>query len=94
MAIHARDISPEIGYENMKTVASIRDDGVMRLAEKAFMEGQSPDMVKAKYTPRKRPGGDVLDELMKERSRIERSIERLTRELLKIEEKINEAAGR
>ena len=94
MSIHARDINPEIGYENMKTVASIRDDGVMRLAEKAFMEGHSPDMVKAKFKPRINTAGDTLDKLLGDRARIEKSIERLTRELLRIEEKINQVSGR
>ena len=87
--IHNRDINPEIGYENMKMVASIRDENVRELAETAFLEGKSPDMVRAEFRIREK-SEDKLDYLLNEKERIEKSIERLTFQLAKIDRQINE----
>ncbi|OHD70210.1 MAG: hypothetical protein A2W19_05145 [Spirochaetes bacterium RBG_16_49_21] len=89
MKIHSFDIRPDIGYENMKTVASIRDDEIRSRAEEAFAQGKTSDMVKAEFIARNRPD-QTLDVLVQERDRIERSIDTLSRKLAKIEKKINE----
>ena len=87
--IHNRDINPEIGYENMKMVASIRNDSDRELVEKAFLEGKSPDMVRAEFRVKEKPD-DKLDYLLSEKERIEKSIERLSVQLARIEKQINE----
>jgi hypothetical protein len=87
--IHNRDINPEIGYENMKTVANIRNDSDRELAETAFLEGKSPDMVRAEFRVKGKPD-DTLDYLLSEKERIEKSIERLNLQLARIEKQINE----
>ncbi len=92
MSIFSRDIDTGIGFENMKTVASIKDDDRMMMAQKSFLNGHSPDMVKAEFMGRKKHD-DSLEKLLSERTRIERSIERLTGELLKIEMKISGISG-
>ncbi len=89
MKISSMNINPKIGYENMKTVASIRDDAARGRAEEAFAEGMSPDMVKAEFAPRAK-SDNSLGILMEERDRIERSIDTLTKKLAKIERRINE----
>jgi hypothetical protein len=89
MKIHSMDISPKIGYENMKTVACIRDDSARAQAEEAFANGMTPDMVKAEYASRNKSDG-TLTVLLEERDRVERSIDNLTKKLAKIERKINE----
>lgn len=85
--IHSKDINPDIGYENMKIVARVNDSEEMRRAEKAFLKGDSPDMVVQKYISRKTPE-DLLESLIDEKLRTEKSIERLKRKLVNIEEKI------
>jgi hypothetical protein len=49
MRVAGLDVDPSIGFENMKTVARIRDPGERKEAEKALREGQSPDMVKLRF---------------------------------------------
>lgn len=83
------DINPEIGFENMKTVASIKDRDIRGMAEKAFLEGKSPDMVKAEFTSRQQPD-DVLTFLLMERDRLERSLEHVSLKLAKIDQRIEE----
>lgn len=87
--IRSMNIDPRIGYENMKTVAGIRDEAARALAADAFAEGKSPDMVRAEFMARKKPEG-TLAILMEERDKIERSIDTLTRKLAKIERRIND----
>jgi len=89
MKTETLNINPEIGYENMKTVASIKDEGIRQLAEAAFVEGQSPDMVKAKFTARKQPD-DKMEYLLTERDRLEKSLETITVKLAKIEIEIDD----
>ena len=84
---HNLDINPEIGYENMKTVASVRDDGVRQLVQEAFLEGQSPDMVKAKFAVKSRPD-DKVEYLVKEKERLEKSLEAITVKLAKVEREL------
>lgn len=89
MKFSEKDIAPGIGYENMKTVARIRDDDARAGAIDAFMGGETPDMVKAEFLSRPRTD-DELGTLIKERDRIETSIGTLTRKLARIERRIRD----
>ena len=89
MNVFVKDVKPAIGFENMKTVARIKDDDIRSLAFDAFSEGKSPDMVKAAYCRNPGPDG-ALEALMKEKERIERGLDRLTTELVKVERRISE----
>jgi hypothetical protein len=89
MKIHAFNVSPDIGYENMKTVAGMKDAPARARAEEAFSEGKTSDMVKAETTARGRAEG-TLDMLVQERDRLARSIEQMAKKLAKVERKINE----
>ncbi len=89
MKFHTQDLNPEIGYENMKTVAAISDDDVRGLAQEAFLEGQSPDMVKEQFTSRELPDSR-LEWLKQERERLEKSIERISIKLANVEQQIND----
>ncbi|OHD64185.1 MAG: hypothetical protein A2176_00915 [Spirochaetes bacterium RBG_13_51_14] len=89
MKISSMNINPAIGYENMKTVAGIRDESRRVQAQEAFVEGMTPDMVRSEFNARKEPE-ETLGLLMEERERIGRSIETLTRKLTKIEQRIIE----
>jgi len=89
MRVSSMDISPQIGFENMKTVASIRDPGRRQMAEAAFLEGQTPDMVKAEFSPRIKKL-DTIGQLEAEKKRIEKNLETLTIRLADVERKIDE----
>ncbi len=83
------DIKPEMGYENMKTVAKIKDEGVRAGVETAFIENfYTPDMVKAELS-RKENFDSRLSFLEAERDRLEQSLEKLTVRLAKIERDID-----
>jgi hypothetical protein len=92
MKARTYDLDPRIGFENMRSLASIGDETRRNAAQTALMEGKSPDMVKALYGSRNKPGG-TREILMAEKGRIERTIERLTERLGQIEERL-EALGR
>lgn len=93
MRVSTFDVNPEIGFENMKTVASIRDDETRKQAEQAFIEGKSPDTIRAEFLSRKKPD-DALEFLVNEKDRIERSIDNLTVKLAQIERKIEDIKER
>jgi hypothetical protein len=87
--LNSFDINPEIGYENMKIVASIRDPEERGLAEEAFAAGKSPDMVKTMFncSPKNDPDNS-LDYLVQKKDRIVKNIERLQAELENVEKQI------
>ena len=87
--INSLDINPNIGYDNMRTVARIRDEDMRRKAERAFLEGKSPDMVKAEYACTQKKE-DTIERLEAEKKRIEKSLESLTIRLTMIERQIEE----
>jgi len=90
--IHSKDINPEIGYENMKMVANIREDTERERAEAAFLEGRTPDMVRAEFRVKEKPESKTdnkIDHLLHERDKIERTIEKLTVQLARIEQQIS-----
>ena len=80
------DINPELGYENMKTVASIKDDDIRADAQKALLQGDTVDMVKDRLKMPTEP--ESLDKLLNERKKIAQSIERLAIKLAEVEHQI------
>ncbi len=83
------DIKPEIGYENMKTVAKIKDEDARAGVETAFIENFfTPDMVKAEMG-RREQFDSRLSFLEAERERLEQSLEKLTARLAKVERDID-----
>ena len=86
------DINPKIGFENMKTVASIKDEDERKEAVQAFLSGQSPDMVKAQFTARQSDDEDMdpLEYLMAERDKLEKSVENILIKISKLDNKIDE----
>jgi hypothetical protein len=83
------DLNPEIGFENMKTVASIRDNGIRQKIEKEFLSGKSPDTIKMELKKTKEPP-DPLSALVKEKLTIEGRIEGLKARLNEVEKRIKD----
>lgn len=86
---HTLDLDPRVGFENMRTLAGIRDDRDRGRAQEELRAGHSPDMIKAKYGAR-RPARNARAALQEERERLEKSIERLRARLVEIEKRIAE----
>jgi hypothetical protein len=86
---HTYDISPKIGYENMATVAGIADPEKRKLAEEAFAGGKSPDRVKAMIRENpERADPEPRERLVKEKRRLERTIESLQEKLRTVEDRL------
>jgi len=90
MKAHTLDLDPRVGFENMRTLAAIRDDRERGQAQAELLDGRTPDMVKARYSERRAPP-DPREALVRERERLERMIERLRKRLREIEKRIREA---
>ncbi len=96
MRVYARDIDPEIGYENMKFVASIPDADQRAKATEAFKVGKSQELVREEFKtiqppPRKET---PLSRLTAERDRLNRTIKTLTQRLSELEKRIAEYEDR
>jgi hypothetical protein len=87
MKAHRQDLDPRVGFENMRQLTAIRDDGARAQAQAALLAGRTPDMVKAAYGARPKPK-DARTELEEERSRIRRTITRLQERLKEIERRL------
>jgi hypothetical protein len=93
MKVHSYDISPELGYANMATVAGIRGQDKRLEAQERFEAGESPDMVKIAMRPRSPHEVDPLGKLEKERTRIQRTIRSLEQKLEEVEARIDSLGG-
>jgi hypothetical protein len=89
MKSHTLDLDPRVGFENMRSLASLRDPAAREKAQEDLRAGHSPDMVKARYAAKK-ASKDPRQALIAERERIEKSIQRLRRQLKEIEKRLEE----
>jgi hypothetical protein len=87
MKAHRQDLDPRVGFENMRGLTAIRDDGDRAKAQAALLAGRTPDMVKAAYGSPPKPQ-DPRAELQEERSRIARTIKRLQERLREIDRRL------
>jgi hypothetical protein len=92
MKARTYDLDPRIGFENMRTLTGIRDEGRRAAAQEALISGKSPDMVKAGFPERKKPP-DARRALVEERKRIEKTIQRLRARLSEIEKRLGDLEG-
>lgn len=89
--VGAVEVNPSIGFENMKTVASIKKKDDRANVEQEFLQGgKSPssviEMMKQKSSQQK--GTDPKSKLEKEKSRLEKTIAQLTQRLEIVEESL------
>jgi hypothetical protein len=88
------DLNPQVGPDNMRFLAGIRNDNDRAAAEKALAGGKSPDMVKTAVRggpvlPVKAPREeDVKTRLEKEKTRLEHTIANLSRRLDEVEREL------
>lgn len=86
------DLNPEVGADNMRFLAGIRNGDDRKAAETALIKGKSPDTVKTavRHKPQEE---DPLLQLEREKSRLERTIESLSKRLEAIKKEIRESGG-
>ena len=80
------DLNPEVGADNMRFLAGIRDNDDRKAAETALVKGKSPDSVKTSL--KKKSDEDPLDLLEKEKARLERTIETLSKRLDEVKKQL------
>jgi tetrahydromethanopterin S-methyltransferase subunit G len=89
MKVYAMDVKPELGYDNMKIVASIGDSKQRQQAEEAFIEGKSQDMVRQEIKEATPAQDETLGRLESQKRRVEKSITELQSRLEELETKID-----
>lgn len=85
--IGSTTISPSVGFENMKMIASIPNAQKREDAEKQILSGKSPDTVRS-IMKKKAEETDIKAQLEKEKNRIEKTINQLSSRLELIEESL------
>jgi len=91
MKVYAMDVNPEIGFENMKIVAGVKEPQKRKELENAFKEGQSQDMVKQAIRQEKPEPVMTVKRLESQKIRLEKSIQAMQQKLTDLEMKIEEA---
>ena len=87
--VYDMDLDPRIGFENMKTLTRINDPVVREHAQKAFLGGASPDLVKMRYAAPP-PVLDSLDQLVAEKKRLTKYVNRLQARIEELNHRIGE----
>jgi hypothetical protein len=80
------NLNPAVGADNMRYLAGVKNDEERTAAEKALLEGKSPDTVKMSF---KKPAeADTHERLVHEKERIERTIDTLSKRLNEITQEL------
>ncbi|MCL2879681.1 MAG: hypothetical protein FWF29_05480, partial [Treponema sp.] len=85
------DLKPETGADNMRFLAGIRDEDERTAAETALIRGKSPDMVKTAIRKKSPDEDDPVQRLEKEKLRLERTIETLTKRLKEVKKELEKS---
>jgi len=83
------DIAPEVGADNMRFLAGIRDGEKRNAAETALIKGKSPDTVKIQVRGKEKEE-DPAVMLKKEKERLERTIATLSKRLEEVNRELVE----
>jgi hypothetical protein len=89
MKMFEYDIAAEVGADNMRFLAGIRDGGERKAAETALIKGKSPDTVKIQVR-NKNKEEDPLERLEKEKTRLERTIATLNKRLEEVKRELSQ----
>ena len=81
------DLNPEVGADNMRFLAGIRDRDDRKAAETALIKGKSPDTVKMAVRGKPETEDPTL-KLEKEKFRLERTIENLSKRLEEVKKEL------
>jgi len=87
------DLNPSVGADNMRYIAGLRNEDERVSAEKALLEGKSPDSVKTTLKSQRaslltQTEEDLKERLEKEKTRLEKTISSLNRRLEEVEKEL------
>ncbi|MDR2102092.1 MAG: hypothetical protein LBP43_05930 [Treponema sp.] len=85
------NLDPQLGADNMRFLAGIKNEGVRKNAEVSLLGGKSPDTVRIE-AGKKFTGEDPVQKLGKEKLRLERTIASLTKRLEEVKEELEALA--
>jgi hypothetical protein len=88
MKMFQYNLNPQVGPDNMKFLAGIRDDEKRLAAEHALLAGKSPDSVREIL--KKPDDEDPRGKLEKEKTRLTRTIDNLKNRLHEVEKELRE----
>ena len=75
----------------MKIASRVKDEEIRKNVEKAFIEGKSPDMVKAEFCRKDTLSShSTVEDLRDQRKRVSKNIERLRIKMAELDQKIKE----
>ncbi|MDR0784812.1 MAG: hypothetical protein LBE74_02875 [Treponema sp.] len=80
------NLNPAVGVDNMRYLAGVKNDEERASAEKALLEGKSPDTVKMGF--KKSMETDPHERLVREKERLERAINALSKRLNEIAQEL------
>jgi len=83
------DLNPQTGADNMRFLAGIRDDSERKAAETGLLKNKSPDTVKMEIRQKAKNEDPVLM-LEREKSRLERTIETLSKRLEEVKKELGQ----
>jgi hypothetical protein len=83
------DLNPQTGADNMRFLAGIRDAGERKAAETALLKNKSPDTVKTAIR-QKAKNEDPVQMLEREKNRLERTIETLSKRLEEVKKELGQ----
>jgi len=87
MRMFEYDIAAEVGADNMRFLAGIRDSDERKAAETALIKGKSPDSVKVQVRGEEKEE-DPVQRLEKEKERLERTIVTLSKRLEEVKKEL------
>jgi hypothetical protein len=85
--MHQYNLNPQLGADNMRFLAGIKNDETRKQAEASLLGGTSPDTVKIEAGGKPREE-DPAQKLEKEKLRLERTIASLTKRLEEVEQEL------
>jgi hypothetical protein len=91
LQIKRLDIKSDVGVDNMKFLAGIKNEDERQTAERSLLSGKSPDSVKIALKKQPDPSADKRELLEKEKSRLERTIQTLEKRLTEVEQELGRA---
>jgi len=84
------DLNPAVGADNMRFLAGIRDGDNRQAAEAALIKGKSPDSVKTAIRKQSASADDPVVQLEREKIRLERTIDTLSKRLEAVKRELKE----
>lgn len=83
MKTYDMGINPDIGFDNMRTVAKVKDPDARIHVQEAFLNGNSPDMVKAEFSKHFQEQKQLsrVEFLENEKVRLEKSIKLMSEKI-------------